>query len=193
MADKPGFGATVGGRSRTAEQPRARRNFSPSGAVCARAGEINSRKKRVAHSRYELPCAALRAHVKETPRCDSKRHDRAAIEVAARVDSERVVRMCGRSSEQPEIGRPTRWHVLSGQNNIPFCRAENTRTNHSKDSYRFDDRLAFLAAMDGTAFTLERQQSKIQNGKSHSTRRRCGDTSLSFDQNRLQTATPDLR
>ena len=34
---------------------------------------------------------------------------------------------------------------------------------------------------------------RIQNEKSHSARRRCGDTSLSVDQNRLQTAAPDLR
>ena len=34
----------------------------------------------------------------------------------------------------------------------------------SKDSYRFDDRLAFLAAMGGAAFALERQRSKIENG-----------------------------
>jgi hypothetical protein len=70
--------------------------------------------------------------------------------------------MCGRSSEQSEIGRATRWRVLSGQNNIPFCSAENAWANHSKDSYRFDDRLAFLAAMGGTAFALERQRSKIK-------------------------------
>jgi hypothetical protein len=70
--------------------------------------------------------------------------------------------MCGRSSEQSEIGRATRWRVLSGQNNIPFCSEENAWANHSKDSYRFDDRLAFLAAMGGTAFALERQRSKIK-------------------------------
>src|SRR6266705_3095579 len=74
--------------------------------------------------------------------------------------------MCRRSSEQPEIGRATRWCVLSGQNNIPFCSAENARANHSKNAYRFDDRLAFLAAMGGTAFALERQRSKIENRKS---------------------------
>ena len=44
--------------------------------------------------------------------------------------------------------------------------AENAGANHSKDSYRFDDRLAFLAAMGGTAFALERQQSKIKHRKS---------------------------
>ena len=55
---------------------------------------------------------------------------------------------------------------FSGQNNIPFCSAENAWANHSKDSYRFDDRLAFLAAMGGAAFALERQRSKIENRKS---------------------------
>ena len=75
MADKPGSGATVGGRPRTAEQPRPRRNFPPSGAVCARAPEINSREKHIACSRYEFSCAGLRDDVKEAPRCDSKRHD----------------------------------------------------------------------------------------------------------------------
>ena len=75
MADKPGFGATVGGRPRTAKQPRPRRNFPPSGSVCARAAKINSRKKRITHSRYEFSCAGLRDDVKEAPRCDSKRHD----------------------------------------------------------------------------------------------------------------------
>src|SRR5882724_4375584 len=108
MADKPGSGATVGGRPRTAEQPRARRNFPPSGAVYARAPEIISREKHIACSRYEFPCAGLRAHVKEAPRCDSKRHDRAAIGGTARVDPERVVRMCGRASEQSKNGRTTR-------------------------------------------------------------------------------------
>src|SRR5438034_11279598 len=75
--------------------------------------------------------------------------------------------MCRRSSEQPEIGRATRWCVLSGQNNIAFSSAENARANHSKDSYRFDDRLALLAAMGGTAFALERQRSNIENRKSN--------------------------
>src|SRR5438067_12056324 len=70
-----------------------------------------------------------------------------------------------RSSEQPEIGRATRWCVLSGQNNIPFCSEENARANHSKNAYRFDDRFAFLAAMGGTALALERQRSKIENRK----------------------------
>src|SRR6476469_10384839 len=74
--------------------------------------------------------------------------------------------MCRGSPEQPEIGRATRWRVLHGQNNIPFCSAENAWANHSKDSYRFDDRLPFLAAMGGTAFALERQRSKIQDPKS---------------------------
>src|SRR3954447_20343295 len=71
--------------------------------------------------------------------------------------------MCGRSSEQPEIGRATRRRVLPGQNNIPVCSAEGAWANHSKDSYRFDDRFAFLAAMGGTAFALEWQRSKIEN------------------------------
>jgi hypothetical protein len=71
------------------------------------------------------------------------------------MDPERVVGMCGRSSKQPEIGRAARWSVLPGQNNIPICFPKNARTNHSKDSYRFDDRLAFLAAMGGVAFALE--------------------------------------
>src|SRR4051812_28182938 len=79
------------------------------------------------------------------------------------MDSECVIRMCGRSSEQPEIGRATRRRVLPGQNNIPFCSAEGAWANHSKDSYRFDDRLAFLAAMGGTAFALEWQRSRIEN------------------------------
>src|SRR4029079_6302504 len=48
---------------------------------------------------------------------------------------------------------------------MPFCSAENAWANHSKDSYRFDDRLAFLAAMGGTAFGLERQRPKIENRK----------------------------
>src|SRR5439155_22607601 len=43
------------------------------------------------------------------------------------------------------------------------------------------------------AAAIENRKSKIQNEKSHSARRRRGDTSLSVDQNRLQTATPDLR
>ena len=60
----------------------------------------------------------------------------------------------GRLSSR-EVSRGTRWCVLSGQNNISFCSAENAWANHSKDSYRFDDRLAFLAAMGGTAFALE--------------------------------------
>jgi glycosyltransferase involved in cell wall biosynthesis len=75
MADKPGFGAAVGGRPRTSEQPCPRRNFSPSGAVCSLAAKINSRRKCITHSRYEFPCAGLRAHVKAAPPCDSKRHD----------------------------------------------------------------------------------------------------------------------
>ncbi len=75
MADKPGFGATVGGKPRTAEQPRPRRNFPTSGTVCARAAKINSRKKRITYSRYEFACAGLRDDVKEASRCDSKRHD----------------------------------------------------------------------------------------------------------------------
>src|SRR6476620_12621680 len=61
MADKPGFGATVGGRPRTTEQPRPRRIFPPPGAVCARAPEIISREKHIACSRYECPCDGLRA------------------------------------------------------------------------------------------------------------------------------------
>src|SRR3954468_24892056 len=163
MASKPGSGATVRGRPRTAEQPRPRRGFPSSGAVRARAAEINSRKRRIAHSCYEFPCAGLRAHVKEAARCDSKRHHRATIRVTARVDPERVAAMCGRSSKQSENGRASRWCILSGQNNIPFCSAKNPRANHSKDSYRFDDRLAFLAAMGGTAFALEWQRSRIEN------------------------------
>ena len=155
MADIPGSDATIGRRPRSTEQPRPRRNFSPSGSVCARATEINSRKKRIAHSRYELPCAGLRAHVKEAPRCDSKRHDRAAIGVAARVDPKRAVRMRGRTPNQSEIGRATRRRVFPGQNNIPLCSEEDARANHPKNSYRFDDRLAFLAAMGGAAFALE--------------------------------------
>ena len=82
------------------------------------------------------------------------------------MDPERAVRMCRRSSEQPKIDRATRWCVLSGQNNIPFCSAKNAGANHSKDSHRFDDRLAFLAAMGGTAFALERQRPRIENRKS---------------------------
>src|SRR6516162_4251877 len=166
MAGKPRSGTTVGGRPRTAEQPRLRRNFPPSGAVCARAAEINSGKRRIAHPCYEFPCPGLRAHVKETPWCNGKYHDRVTIGVIARVVSERVVGMCGRSSKQPEIGRATRWHVLPGQNNIPFCSAKNAGTNHSQNSYRFDDRLAFLAAMVGAAFALEQQRSKIEYRKS---------------------------
>ena len=54
---------------------------------------------------------------------------------------------------------------IPGQNNIPFCSAENAWANYSKNSYRFDDRLAFLAAMGGPAFALERQRSKIENRK----------------------------
>src|ERR1043166_4084276 len=104
MADEPGSGATVGRRPRTAEQPRPRRNFPPAGSVCARAAEIASRKKCIARSRYEFPCTGLRTHVKEAPRRDSKHHDRVAIRVTARMDPERVIRVCGRSSEQPEIG-----------------------------------------------------------------------------------------
>src|SRR5262245_63189014 len=73
--------------------------------------------------------------------------------------------MCKRSSEQPEMGRATRWRVLSGQNNFPFWSAENAWANYSKDSYRFDDRLAFLAALGRTAFALERKRSKIENQK----------------------------
>src|SRR4029077_16593122 len=118
MADKPCSGATVGGEPRRGEESRPGRNFPPSGAVCARATEINSRKKRIACSRYEFPCAGLRAHVKEAPRCDSKRHDRAAIGVIARMDPECVVRMCGWSSEQSENARATRGCVLSGQDTI---------------------------------------------------------------------------
>ena len=150
------------------EEDRAQQSSRAPGAIFLRqarfalvAAKINSRKKRITHSRYEFSCAGLRAHVKEAPRCDSKRHDRAAIGVIARVAPESVVRMCGRSSKQPEIGRAIRWRVLPGQNNIPFCSAENAWANHSKDSYRFDDRLAFLAAMGGAAFALERQRSKI--------------------------------
>src|SRR5712672_2898434 len=56
--------------------------------------------------------------------------------------------------------------VLPRQNNLPFCSAESAWANRSKDSYRFDDRLAFLAAMGGTAFALERQRPKIQNPRS---------------------------
>src|SRR3954469_23205193 len=73
--------------------------------------------------------------------------------------------MCGRSSEQSQIGRATRWFVLSGQNNLPFCSAKNAGANNSKDSDRFNDRLAFLAAMGGTAFALEHQRPKIENSK----------------------------
>src|SRR4029077_15071151 len=114
MADKPGSGATVGRRPRTTEQPRPRRNFLPAGAVCARPAEINSRKKRFAHSRHELLCAGLRAHVKKAPRRDSQRYNRTAVGVTARVDQERVVRMFGRSSEQSKTGRAIRWRVLPG-------------------------------------------------------------------------------
>src|SRR5947207_2872663 len=163
MADKPGSGATIGRRPRTAEQPRPRRNFPPSRSVCPHAAEINSRKRRIAHSRYEFPCPGLRAHVEEAPRCDSKRHDRATIGVTARVDPERVAAMCGRSSKQSENGRATRWCVLYGQNNIPVCSEKNAGANHSKDPYRVDDRLAFLAAMGGPAFELEWQRSKIEH------------------------------
>src|SRR5262249_44038317 len=129
MADKPGSGATIGRRPRTAEQPRSRRDFPSSGAVCAGAAEINSRKKRIAHSCYKFPCTGLRAHVKEAAWCDSKRHDRAEASVIARVDPERVVRMCGRSSQQPEIDRAARWRVLPGQNNIPLRSAESAWAN----------------------------------------------------------------
>src|SRR5438067_15844 len=166
MADKPGSGATIGRRPRTAEQPRPRRNFPPSRSVCPHAAEINSRKRRIAHSRYEFPCPGLRAHVEEAPRCDSKRHDRATIRVTARVDPERVAAMCGRSSNQSENGRASRWYILYGQNDIPVCSEENAGANRSKDPYRFDDRLAFLAAMGGTAFALERQRSRIEDSKS---------------------------
>src|SRR5262245_31485085 len=163
MADKSGSGATVGGRSSTTELSRPRRNFPPSGAVCTRAAKIHSRKKRIAHSRHEFPCAGLRPHVKEASQCDSKRDNRAAIRVTARVDSERAVRMCRGSRKQSEIARATRRRVFLGQNNIPICFQEDAGANHPKNSYRFDDRLAFLAAMGGAAFALERQRPKLEN------------------------------
>src|SRR4029077_18561156 len=43
------------------------------------------------------------------------------------------------------------------------------------------------------AAATENRKSKIENEKSHSARRRCGGTSLSVDQNGLQTAAPALR
>ena len=110
------------------EEDRAQQSSRAPGAIFLRQArfalvlrKLLQDKERIAHSCYEFPCAGLRAHIKEAPRCDSKRHDRAAIGVTARMDPERVVRMCGRSSEQSEIGRATRWHVLPGQNNVPFC------------------------------------------------------------------------
>src|SRR5215471_12371811 len=154
MALKSGFGAKAGRRPRTPEQPSPRSNFPPAGAVCDCTAETNSREKHIAHSRYEFPCAGLRAHAKETLRRDSKRNDRATTGIITRVDPERFVPMCGRSFEQPEIGRATRRCVFPGQNNVPFCSEENAWANQSKDSYRFDDRLAFLAAMGGAAFAL---------------------------------------
>src|SRR3954449_9460208 len=81
------------------------------------------------------------------------------------MDREGVVRMCGRSSEQSEVGRATRWFVLSGQNNLPFCCAKNAGANNSKDSDRCNDRLAFLAAMGGTGFAVEHQRPKIEKSK----------------------------
>ena len=53
----------------------ARRNFSPSGSVCARAAKINTTEKRITHSCYEFSGAGLRDHVKKAPGCDTKRHD----------------------------------------------------------------------------------------------------------------------
>src|SRR6185312_7840974 len=116
---------------------------------------------------YEFPCTGLCPHLKEASRCATKRHNRAANGVTARMAPERVVRMCRRSSKQPENGRGARRRVLPGQNDIPLRSEENAWANHSKDSYRFDDRLAFLAAMGGAAFGLERRRPKIENRKSN--------------------------
>ena len=165
MADIPGADATIGGRSGTTEQSCPRRNFPPPGAVRARAAETNSEQTHVAHSCYEFPCTGLCAHVKEASRCDNKRDDRAAIGITARVDPERAMRMCGRTPKQSEIDRATRRLFFPGQNYIPLCSEEDAGANHPKNSYRFDDRLAFLAAMGGAAFALERQQLKIENRK----------------------------
>src|SRR5215469_4447113 len=75
--------------------------------------------------------------------------------------------MRGRTPKQSEIGRTTRRRVFLGQNNIPLCSEKDAGANQPKNSYRFDDRLAFLAAVGGAAFALERQQSKIENRKSN--------------------------
>src|SRR5262245_21582317 len=155
MADISGDDATIGGRSGTTEQSCPRRNFPPPGAIRARAAETNSEQTDVAHSCYEFPCTGLCAHVTEAPRCDSKRHDRAAIGVTARVDPERAEPMCGRTPKQSEIDPATRRRVFLGQNYIPLCSEEDAGANHPKNSYRFDDRLAFLAAMGGAPFALE--------------------------------------
>src|SRR5262245_57907816 len=93
MAVESHSGATVGRRARTTEQPCSRRNFSPSGAVRTRAPKIDARKKHLAHSCYQFPCARLRAHVKEASRCASKRYGRAAIGVVARLDPKRVIQI----------------------------------------------------------------------------------------------------
>src|SRR5215813_8926304 len=166
MADKPRSGTTVGGKSGTTEQSCPRRNFPSPGAVRARAAETNSAETCIAHSCYEFPCAGLCAHVKEASRCDNKRDDRAAIGITARVDPERAMRMCGGTPKQSEIDRATRRLFFPGQNYIPLCSEKDAGANQPKNSYRFDDRLAFLAAVGGAAFALERQQSKIENRKS---------------------------
>src|ERR1700756_282410 len=50
-----------------------------------------------------------------------------------------------------------------------------------------------LAAMGELAFTLEPHRSKTENEKGHSSRRWCWNASFSTDENRLQTASADLR
>src|SRR5947208_14424772 len=43
------------------------------------------------------------------------------------------------------------------------------------------------------ATAIENRKSKIENEESHPSRRRCGDTPFSADEDRLQATSPDLR
>ena len=159
--------------TQTLEEERAQQSSRAPGAIFLRQArfalvlrKLLREQKRIARSRYEFSCAGLRAHVKETSRYHSKRHDRARPELSARWIHNALSECVGGRLADRKLVEQLGGPFFPGQNNIPFCSAENARANHSKDSYRFDDRLTFLAAMGGTAFALELQRSKIENQKS---------------------------
>src|SRR4029453_16878864 len=103
MAGKPLTRAKTGRRSRPANRQGPKCHLFAGGAFCSRVGQAASRKKPVACPRDEFPCPCLRADLKEASQCYRERHDRGATGLTARVDPERVIRVCRRSFKRRKI------------------------------------------------------------------------------------------